>query len=93
MSIISHCGENCKISVGFGFFTEPLAQEKIGCYNKLKYVSEWREYMDGIASWLGQLQWDKALELLITASAAILCITFHESCLGLAALALGVQTA
>ena len=24
--------------------------------------------MDGIASWLGQLQWDKALELLITAS-------------------------
>ena len=49
--------------------------------------------MDGIASWLGQLQWDKALELLITASAAILCITFHETCHGLAALALGDQTA
>ena len=49
--------------------------------------------MDSIASWLGQLQWDKALELLITASAAILCITFHETCHGLAALALGDQTA
>ena len=49
--------------------------------------------MDSIASWLAQLQWDKALELLITASAAILCITFHETCHGLAALALGDQTA
>ena len=49
--------------------------------------------MDGIASWLSQLQWDKALELLVTASAAILCITFHETCHGLAALALGDPTA
>ena len=49
--------------------------------------------MDGIASWLGQLQWDKALELLITASAAILCITFHETCHGLTALAMGDPTA
>ena len=49
--------------------------------------------MDSIASWLAQLQWDKALELLITASAAILCITFHETCHGLAALALGDPTA
>lgn len=49
--------------------------------------------MDGIASWLSQLQWDKLLDLLITASAAILCITFHETCHGLAALALGDPTA
>lgn len=49
--------------------------------------------MDGIASWLAQLQWDKALDLLITASAAVLCITFHETCHGLAALALGDPTA
>ena len=49
--------------------------------------------MDGIVSWLAQLQWGKALELLITASAAVLCITFHETCHGLAALALGDPTA
>ena len=49
--------------------------------------------MDGIASWLGQLQWDKMLDLLITALAAVLCITFHETCHGLAALALGDPTA
>ena len=49
--------------------------------------------MGGIASWLSQLQWDKALELLVTTSAAILCITFHETCHGLAALALGDPTA
>ena len=49
--------------------------------------------MDGIVSWLAQLQWGKVLELLITASAAVLCITFHETCHGLAALALGDPTA
>ena len=49
--------------------------------------------MDGIGAWLAQLQWDRALDLLITASAAVLCITFHETCHGLAALALGDPTA
>ena len=49
--------------------------------------------MDGIGAWLSQLQWDKLLDLLITASAAVLCITFHETCHGLAALALGDPTA
>ena len=49
--------------------------------------------MDGIAAWLAQLRWDSMLDLLITALAAVLCITFHETCHGLAALALGDPTA
>lgn len=77
----------------FGFFKEPLAQEGIGCYNIVEYVSEWREYMDGIAAWFAQLQWGSLIELLIMAAAAMLCITFHETCHGLAAYALGDPTA
>lgn len=49
--------------------------------------------MDGIAAWTAQLQWDVLLELLVTAAAAILCITVHETCHGLAALAMGDPTA
>ena len=49
--------------------------------------------MDGIAAWAAQLQWDVLLELLVTAAAAILCITVHETCHGLAALAMGDPTA
>ena len=49
--------------------------------------------MDGIAAWFAQLRWDVPLEMLIVAAAAVLCITFHETCHGLAALALGDPTA
>ena len=49
--------------------------------------------MDGIAGWFAQLQWGSLLELLSTAAAAVLCITVHETCHGLAALALGDPTA
>ena len=49
--------------------------------------------MDGIGAWLGQLQWESLIGLLITAAAAVLCITLHETCHGLAALALGDSTA
>ena len=49
--------------------------------------------MDGLAAWAAQLQWDVLLDLLVTAAAAMLCITFHETCHGLAALALGDPTA
>ena len=49
--------------------------------------------MDAIAAWAAQLQWDVLLDLLVTAAAAVLCITFHENCHGLAALALGDPTA
>ena len=43
--------------------------------------------MDAIAAWAAQLQWDVLLDLLVTAAAAVLCITFHETCHGLTALA------
>lgn len=49
--------------------------------------------MNGIAAWAAQLQWDVLLELVVTAAAAIFCITVHEVCHGLAALALGDPTA
>ncbi len=49
--------------------------------------------MDGIAAWFAQLQWGGLIELLITAAAALLCITLHETCHGLAAYALGDPTA
>ena len=49
--------------------------------------------MDGLAAWAAQFQWDVLLDLLVTAAAAMLCITFHETCHGLAALALGDPTA
>ncbi len=49
--------------------------------------------MDALLGWLGQLQWDKLANLLVMPLAALLCITFHETCHGLAALALGDPTA
>ena len=49
--------------------------------------------MNGIAAWVSQLRWDVALDMLTVAVAAVLCITIHETCHGLAALALGDQTA
>lgn len=49
--------------------------------------------MDAIAAWFSQLQWGTLLDMLIVAAAAVLCITFHETCHGLAALALGDPTA
>ena len=49
--------------------------------------------MGGIGAWLAQLRWDSLLELGITAAAAVICITVHETCHGLAALALGDPTA
>lgn len=49
--------------------------------------------MGGFGSWLAQLQWESLVGLLITAAAALLCITLHETCHGLAAYALGDPTA
>ncbi len=49
--------------------------------------------MDGLAAWVSQLQFGRLTELLVTAAAAVLCICFHETCHGLAALAMGDPTA
>ena len=49
--------------------------------------------MAGIAAWVSQLQWELLLELLITAAAALICITFHEVSHGLTAYILGDPTA
>ena len=43
--------------------------------------------------WLSQLNFSWIVETVITVAAALLCITFHETCHGLAALALGDPTA
>lgn len=49
--------------------------------------------MAAFTAWLGQLDWEPLMEMLVTAAACVLCITFHETCHGLAALALGDRTA
>ena len=49
--------------------------------------------MSGIAAWVSQLQWELLLELLITAAAALICITFHEVSHGFTAYILGDPTA
>lgn len=49
--------------------------------------------MGGIQAWLAQLQLDHLWQMLITAASCILCISFHETCHGLMAYALGDSTA
>lgn len=49
--------------------------------------------MDGFQAWLAQLDWEYLLIMVITAVSALLCITVHETCHGLAAYALGDPTA
>ena len=44
--------------------------------------------MDGFVSWLRQLQFDGVWQTALLVAASLLCITFHETCHGLAALAL-----
>lgn len=49
--------------------------------------------METFAAWFAQLDFDKLWMLLITAGSCFLCISFHETCHGLAAWALGDDTA
>ena len=49
--------------------------------------------MDALMRWIAQLNFEPLLELLVTAAACLLCLTFHECCHGLMALALGDSTA
>lgn len=49
--------------------------------------------LSGLHSWIAQLELDNLWIMLITVSSAVLCITFHETCHGLMAYALGDDTA
>lgn len=49
--------------------------------------------MDAFRAWIAQLEFGPLLDILVVAAAALICITFHEMCHGLAALALGDPTA
>ena len=49
--------------------------------------------MDGFVSWLRQLQFDGVWQTALLVAASLLCITFHETCHGLAAYRLGDPTA
>lgn len=46
-----------------------------------------------MGEWAAQLQWHKLVDYAVLAAACLLCITLHELCHGLAALALGDPTA
>lgn len=49
--------------------------------------------MDKFTAWLSQLQFDAVWQTAIVVAASLLCITFHETCHGLAAYWLGDPTA
>lgn len=49
--------------------------------------------MEAFRAWFSQLNFDTLWMLLLTAFSALVCISFHETCHGLAALALGDPTA
>ena len=49
--------------------------------------------LNAFLDWLAQLRWGSLIDTAVVAAAAVLCITFHETCHGLAALALGDPTA
>ena len=49
--------------------------------------------MDRFVSWLRQLQFDGVWQTAVLVAASLLCITFHETCHGLAAYRLGDNTA
>ena len=49
--------------------------------------------MDAFRAWLAQLQFDGVWQTVVLVAASLLCITFHETCHGLAAYRLGDNTA
>ena len=49
--------------------------------------------MDAFRAWLAQLQFDGVCQTAVLVAASLLCITFHETCHGLAAYRLGDNTA
>lgn len=49
--------------------------------------------MEALRAWAAQLDWAPLVEMLLVTAACLLCITFHETCHGLAAWAMGDPTA
>lgn len=49
--------------------------------------------MEGFKAWVAQLDFSYFTDMAVLAAACLLCITFHEMCHGLAALAMGDPTA
>lgn len=49
--------------------------------------------MEGLRAWAAQLDFSRLIDMALLACACLLCITFHEMCHGLTALALGDPTA
>ena len=49
--------------------------------------------MDAFRAWLAQLQFDGVWQTAVLVAASLLCITFHETCHGLASYRLGDNTA
>lgn len=49
--------------------------------------------MEALGAWFAQLEFDQLWMLLVTGAGCLVCISFHEMCHGLAALALGDPTA
>ena len=49
--------------------------------------------MEAFSQWFSQLQWEKLIEMVLSATACLVCIVLHELCHGLAALWMGDETA
>lgn len=49
--------------------------------------------MEAFSQWFSQLQWEKLIEMVLSATACLVCIVLHELCHGLAALWMGDDTA
>ena len=49
--------------------------------------------MEGLRAWAAQLDFSRLIDMALLTCACLLCITFHEMCHGLTALALGDPTA
>lgn len=49
--------------------------------------------MNAFSQWFSQLQWEKLIEMVVSAFSCLMCIVLHELCHGYAALSMGDTTA
>ena len=49
--------------------------------------------MNAFSQWFSQLQWEKLIEMIVSAFSCLMCIVLHELCHGYAALSMGDTTA